>query len=624
MCGVAFLFSGSAPAETASRIESALAQMTHRGPDEQGVATGEDWSIGHRRLSILDLSRSRQPMRSPDGNHSLSFNGEIYNFRELRKALEAHWQFQTDGDTEVLLAGLVIHGHEFLPRLRGMWSFALWNNRTRQLLIARDRMGKKPLYYTCGPSEFACASELPALFSLTSVTPAEDLDGTADFLRYGFYLPGHTAYEGVKELAAGCYAYWSPGNELSCTPYWSLDIGTYAGSHSQACDEIRTNITTAVERRLVSDVDIGLLLSGGIDSSLIAALVAGRFNLEPKAFTVGFEANSYDERHDAKAVARANGLDHYEEIFPDFHPDDLGRLIAGSVGQPFGDASILPTSCAYALAGRHVKVVLSGDGADELFSGYQRYQARLLFRYYRQVPAGLRSLITATLKVFDEPQGHHSRSVVKKAKLFTRQADRGSVNETYIAPTALASDTLNRLAPELKGRSRHTLELPDLKNTDDVLQMMATDARVYLPQDILTKVDRASMMHSVESRSPFLDADVVDLAFKLPRSWNRRGLMGKRMLRESFGRLLPAQTWKKRKQGFAVPLPEWFQGTLGDQLTALNRELPDSPISATVLASLLAEHRSRQADHSMGLWNLFSYLHWKVGLTAGHAPCISR
>lgn len=588
--------------------------MQHRGPDASSMITGNNWAIGHRRLSILDLEHSHQPMQSPDSNIVLSFNGEIYNFESLRDDLSAHWQFQTSGDTEVLLAGLIHYGPSFLKRLRGMWALVLWNSESGNLLLARDRIGKKPLYYTYREHEFSCASELPTLLTLIADKPTEDLDSTADYFNHGLYMPGKTAFTGINEILPGHYATWDPSKGLTQEPYWSLNIGPYYKSHSAAVEDLRNTMITAIERRLVSDVEVGLLLSGGIDSSLIAAVLNKDFGRHPKSFTVGFNSHAYDERNDAKRVALDNETDHYEKLFPEFDPGQLNNLVSSVVGQPFGDASLLPTSCAYSLAGEHVKVVLSGDGADELFSGYQRYQARLLVNYYLSLPASLRKIAEKALSLFDEPLGHHSSSLVKKAKLFVRYARQTNFEQSYVAPAILSRNDLIRIAPDLSGRGTKLAPSFEPRNTDDVLGMMAQDALVYLPQDILTKVDRASMAHSVESRCPFLDADLVDLAFRLPRHWNRRGLKGKRLIRDTFPDYLPSKTWGKRKQGFSVPLSEWFNEDLGDELLSLVKDNKNSGLSAPNIEVMLAKHRARNTDYSMSLWTIYSYLQWKLAI----------
>jgi len=614
VCGITFSYSSRYASQIASRTEQALSKMQHRGPDAYAKVTGPNWGIGHRRLSILDLGHSHQPMQSPDSNFVLSFNGEIYNFKTLRDELSPHWQFKTSGDTEVLLAGLIHYGPSFLRKLRGMWALALWNSVSGNLLLARDRIGKKPLYYTHSEQEFTCASELPALFTLTPKQSDEDLDSTADFFSYGFYMPGKTAYSNISEILPGHYATWNPSTGFVQQPYWELKVGPYYDSHSNAVDDLRSAMTTAVERRLVSDVEVGLLLSGGIDSSLIAAILTKDFERRPKSFTVGFGSHAYDERDDARRVAVTSNTNHYERVFPEFEPAQLDELVSRAVGQPFGDASLLPTSCAYALAGEHVKVVLSGDGADELFSGYQRYQARLLINYYLSVPKSLRVVVEKALSLFDEPHGHHSRSLLKKAKLFARYAQHARREHAYIAPDLLSRDTLSLIAPDLSDRGSNPAPLIEPRDTDDVMEMMSQDALIYLPQDILTKVDRASMTHSVESRCPFLDAEVVDLAFRLPRHWNRRRLMGKRMIRDSFSDYLPPETWKKRKQGFSVPLSEWFCGELGNKLLCLLSDHKDHNLSSSHIETMLEQHRAGITDNSMGLWAIYSYLKWKLNM----------
>lgn len=611
MCGIAFLAQPTLDhARLIEHMTACLNRQRHRGPDESGMQAGDGWIIGHRRLSIIDLAASHQPMCDPSSRFWLSFNGEIYNFRQLREQLASAWSFETSGDTEVLLAGLVRHGQHFIGRLEGMWSFALWDSHAGRLLLSRDRMGKKPLYYRPTAGGIACSSELPALKLLSPGDWREDLDSSADYLRYGYQLPGHTAFAGISEVLPGHTLAWQADGRLEQAQYWRLNPGTRASSHGQAVEQLREALTDAVSTRLVADVEVGAFLSGGVDSSLVAGIVRRRLNRPLKTFTVGFEDPAYDERGFAQLAAEAFATEHHADVMGDWDEQELERLVFEHVGQPFADSSLLPTMLVSRVAARHVKVALSGDGGDELFSGYQRYQARQLLRWYTRLPRCLRANTSRLVRLFPEPTAHHSRSLIKKAHLFLDVASRIEAETPYFAPWMFTPSSYHAIAPELAGRGHEPPGIPETTMPDDIHRMMSADALIYLPQDILVKVDRASMAHSLEVRAPFLDRRVVELAFSLPRSWHRRGFSGKRMLHDAFGGLLPPTIWRRRKQGFGVPIHQWFRGELGDKLRALLEESPH-PLASQGVLDLLDQHRLGQRDHGHRLWLIYVYLLWR-------------
>lgn len=615
MCGIAFLFDPTLmPEERRERMSRALNRLLHRGPDEAGIVDGDGFSCGHRRLSIIDLSASHQPMTDSAKRWILSFNGEIYNYREIRPSLLSRWAFSTEGDTEVLLAGLALEGASFLERLEGMWAFSLWDSQQQQLLLGRDRLGKKPLYYRLFPGGIACTSELPALRLLDTHTWTEDFDSTADYLRYGYSLPGFTAYQDVREVLPGHVLSWQPETGIQQKPYWQLQLQTFSGHPAQAQTRLREALVKAVERRLVADVEVGAFLSGGVDSSLIAGIVRRELGRPLKTFTIGFQERAFDERSYARLAAEAFGTEHYEEVLEGWDETELERLIGQHVGQPFADSSLLPTTLVSRVAARQVKVVLSGDGGDELFSGYQRYQARALLRWYTRLPLKARGAVEGLVRGLPEPMAHHSRSLLKKAHLFLDIVDRQAAETPYFAPLLFSPGQLQQLAPDVAQQGHLPPGIPEATEPDNLQRMMTADALIYLPQDILVKVDRASMAQALEARAPFLDRAVVELAFSLPRPWHRRGWRGKRMLHETFGDLLPAALWRRRKQGFGVPLHDWFRGTLGARLQGW---LSDQPgvLAAPIVQSLLAEHQARRRDHGYRLWLIYVYLLWQRSFT---------
>lgn len=615
MCGLTFLFNPSLEsAELAARTRGSLEHLQYRGPDGEGVASRGPWAIGHRRLAIIDLEASTQPMRDASGRFLLVYNGELYNYRELRARLEPHWAFETNGDTEVILAGLVVKGVPFLQEMEGMWALALWDTHAENLLLSRDRMGEKPLYYRQTPDGgFACASELPALKALSPEAWREDLDSTADYFRYGFQLPGYTSYQDVFEVMPGHSLRWTPNSKPEQEAYWELSPCAFAGTQKQAAEQLRETTIEAVRKRLVADVEVGAFLSGGVDSSLVAAIVRKELRAPLKTFTIGFRERSFDEREYARRAAEFLATDHHEEALQEFSEKALEDLILDTVGQPFADPSLLPTTLVSRTASRHVKVALSGDGGDELFSGYQRYQARMLLRWYTRLPRGLRRNAHRAIRKLPEPMAHHSRSILKKAHLFADAADRQGAETPYYAPLLLAPRHFDAITPDLVEHGHPPPRLPESTTHDDLQRMMLADACIYLPQDILAKVDRASMAHSLEARAPFLDTALTELAFSMPRQWHRRGFSGKRMLRESFGELLPDWLWQRRKQGFGVPLHDWFRGELGNMLRDSVSD-DDGPIRRENLLPMLDEHQRRSRDHGNRLWLIYVYQLWRRNL----------
>ncbi|MBL4606317.1 MAG: asparagine synthase (glutamine-hydrolyzing), partial [Pseudomonadales bacterium] len=517
-------------------------------------------------------------------------------------------------DTEVLLAGLVLYGEAFIPRMEGMWAFALWDNLQKSVLISRDRTGKKPIFYTTEQGRFACASELPALNAIWGQRWEEDLNTTADYFRYGYPLPGYTFFKNVYELKPASSLKWSKSGGISESVYWQPIIEPFAGTYIQAQERLREVMDQSIERRLVSDVEVGSFLSGGIDSSIVSALASEKHGASQfKTFTIGFNESTYDERKFARLVASHIGVEHYEGVLDDWSPDTLKNLLLERVGQPFQDSSLLPTAEVSRVASEHVKVALSGDGADELFCGYQRYKARAILNTYQWVPAAARKSIRQWVGMLPEPDAHHSRSILKKMHLFMDVMDRRDAEEPYTAPVFFSNTVFFDIFPDLAALG-HKYQAPwcsDL-SVPDIKKMMLSDTFVYLPQDIHTKVDRASMAYSLETRAPFMDTQVVELALSLPLKYSFSWRQNKRILADTFGDLLPKDVWARRKQGFAVPLAGWFRGDLGNALEKMILNMDSTiPIERLGAMNLLVRHRSNDKDYGYRLWLLYVYLVWK-------------
>lgn len=593
-------------------MDAALQRLKHRGPDETGCFVGDDFVAGHTRLAIIDLKGGHQPMRDPAGRWVLVFNGEIYNYRELRAQLQGRWDFRDDSDTEVLLAGLIIEGARFVERLDGMWAFVLHDRASGDMLLSRDRFGKKPLYYRRHGAIFACASELPALEVLTpDVAITEDAAGIADYFRYGYALPGATCVSGVSEVLPAHTLQFRADGSIAQERYWSPSVEPWTGSFEEAAEQVRELLTQGVCRRqLASDVEVGAFLSGGVDSTTVCALAQESSFGKLRTFTAGFAEPTYDERAPAaRAAAELGTLHTAEEIKPDMAAA-LATELPRRMGQPFGDSSLVPSALVASVAAKHVKVVLTGDGSDEIFGGYARYMGRLLRQRYHRLPAPLRSVVERTVLATPEPYAHHSGSLLKRAHLFVRLARED--RDTYIGPPAIRKETLAKLVPGL-GAGNPMPDRPWPNDPAELRHMLLMDCLVYLPQDILQKVDRATMMYSLEARSPFLDKALFEFAIRLPWQWHFSGMQGKRVLRAAMRGRVPDFIWARRKQGFASPVSHWMSGWLGDDLLAMTDSGNTGVVDAAGVRKLLNEHRAGRADHSQPLWLTYAYLRWRMG-----------
>jgi asparagine synthase (glutamine-hydrolysing) len=612
MCGIAFLLDpDSSTAERRERMTAALQRLEHRGPDETGCFADRDFAAGQTRLAIIDLAGGHQPVRDPTGRWVLVFNGEIYNYKNLRAQFEGRWQFRDGSDTEVLLAGLVTEGPRFVERLDGMWAFVLHDIASGESLLSRDRFGKKPLYYRHRGALFACASELPALAVLTpDATLTEDDAGIADYFRYGYALPGATCIAGVREVLPAHVMWRHPDGSIVQKRYWSPSTEPWTGGFDEAAERVRELLAASVRRRqLASDVEVGAFLSGGIDSTTVCALAQQSGFGRLRTFTAGFAEPTYDERAPAaRAAAELGTLHTAEEIKPETAAA-LAIELPRRMGQPFGDSSLVPSALVASVAAKHVKVVLTGDGSDEIFGGYARYAGRLLRQRYHRLPAALRAVVERAVLATPEPYAHHSGSLMKRAHLFVRLARED--RDTYIGPPAIRKETLARLVPGL-GAGNTMPELPWPNDPDEIRHMLLMDSLVYLPQDILQKVDRAGMMFSVEARSPFLDKELFEFVIRVPWRWHFDRLRGKRLLRAAMRGRVPDFIWDRRKQGFASPVSHWLRDWLGDDLLAMAASGNTGVVDSDGLRALLREHRAGSLDHSQPLWLAYSYLRWRA------------
>jgi asparagine synthase (glutamine-hydrolysing) len=604
ICGIATA-RGDADAEA---LRAMSEQLVHRGPDSGGEHVDGPVALGARRLSIIDLEHGDQPIANEDGSCVVVQNGEIYNYPELRRELErAGHTLRTRCDTEALVHLYEEHGLGFAERLRGMFAVAIWDAPRRRLVLARDRYGIKPLYYRHVAGELRFASELRAL-PLGEI----DLDALEAFLAFNSIPAPYSIFREIRKLPAGHVLVWENGEitlERYARPGPAQESELRDGDEAELVEELRARLRDSVRAHLLSDVPVGVLLSGGVDSALLAALAAEVTADPVHTFTIGFSERSFDEREDARLVAERYGTEHHELLVrPD--PELLLRALADAFDEPFADSSALPTYLVSQLAADHVKVALSGEGGDELFGGYYTYAADLVADRLAPLARLSRPLVEAL------PSSSRKASLDYKAKRFVRAAhlpplERHHGWKEIFSPAARADlrGVGSSFDPVDVYRARYaeTAGAPELARLQDV------DFGVYLADDLLVKTDRASMAHSLEARVPFLDPLVTNLAFALPTRLKVRGLAKKVLLRKAAEPLLPKEVVHGRKRGFSIPAAAWLRGELEpfarETLSAgtLDRQGFFRP---EPVARLLDEHVAGREDWSRQLWGLLAFTLW--------------
>jgi asparagine synthase (glutamine-hydrolysing) len=603
-----------------------MSALAHRGPDGEGVWIEPERSVylGHKRLSIIDLATGHQPMATIDGKLIIVFNGEIYNHRELRQELEAKGhRFATNhSDTEVLLHGYREWGTGLPNRLNGMWAFVIYNSTNGTLYASRDRFGKKPFFYTTLNGGFVFASELDSIRGHLAVRGKLSLSRLAlkKYFGYGYIPAPHTIWESIKKLPGGHSLWMDEHNpaHIRIERYWSFQLEPEPIRSEKEADaraeELRAAIDSAVARRLVADVPVGVFLSGGVDSSAIAALAAkhlgpGRLN----TFSIGFEEPSFDESKYARIVANHCGTKHHEECLSIEHARTLLPELAAKIDEPLGDSSLLPTSLLCRFARKHVKVALGGDGGDELFAGYDPFKALKAAQIYSALtPKPIHRAIAATVARL--PVSHRNMSFDFKLKRFLRAVDYPQPLwvPTWMAP--LTAKELNELFEEPVAPEELYSEA--ISAWDECSQHNAIDRttqfyiNLYLQDDILTKIDRASMMVGLEARSPLLDCSVADVARKIPAEWRYRNGETKYLFKRAFRALLPKTILDRRKKGFGMPIGAWFQE---ERLTI------SAPALGTVFTETVQrEHVSGKHDQRAFLWSAWLLSLWKRAKTDAH------
>lgn len=617
MCGIA----GIVDLKGTREIDrAALARMSaaliHRGPDGDGEFIAPGIGLAHRRLAIIDIDGGTQPYRVKGG--VLSYNGEIYNHRALAKALSArHGPLETRSDTEVLAVGLKVHGTDFLNEIRGMFAFAFWDHDTQSLMLARDRLGEKPLFYGETFDGFLVfASELSALCKSGMLSREISPDAIADYFFYGYVPDPKTIYGGIKKLEPGHFLMASVGRAIRIEQYWRPHFSPDEKlGFDAASDMLRSSIDGSVERQLMSDVPLGAFLSGGVDSAGIVAAMA-QAGVRPVTCTVGFREESHDERAGAGEIAKRFATTHYEhEVSLD--ASELVDKIASMFGEPFADASALPSYLVASLARQHVSVALSGDGGDELFAGYRRYPFFLgEERIRRMLPGPLRQVFFGPAgavypKLDWAPRRLRAKTTLQSLALSQSNAYAHAVAINLPACiNAVFSPDFHRSLGDYDPREIITRAMGQSDSDDPLARAQYADFKTWLPGRMLTKVDRTSMANGLEVRPPFLDIDVVDLAGRFPSRFKLDYGTGKRILKSALLPRLGADYIARPKRGFGVPLDDWFR----DETSALANRLKTSPhwhqsgfLNVEAVETLLASHQARRQNCGQELWSVLMF-----------------
>jgi len=611
MCGIAGIVSLEGRPVFERELRDMCASIAHRGPDDEGIYLRSGVGLGMRRLSIIDLASGRQPVRNEDGSVWVVFNGEIYNFQELRRKLEGRGHiFSTRTDTETIVHLYEEYGKRCVDHLRGMFAFALWDERTKHLLVARDRLGIKPLYFAEIGGRILFASELKAILQLPEVGRRVNWSAVSHLFTFLSTPRTESIIDGVHKLEPGHLLTASPGRMPVIERYWDVVFEPdYTREETYFVERVRELLDESVRLHMVSDVPVGAFLSGGIDSSSMVA-TASRLAPEPlQTFSIGFSEPEYNELDHARVVANAFQTDHHALMLG---PDVLEQIedLAWHLDEPFGDSSAIPTYMVSKLAAQSVKVVLSGDGGDELFAGYDRYVVERRERSRIPLPGPARYMLGAVGRMM--PAGMRGRNFLRHLSLtgaeryldsvtLFRHDDMRRMFQPEVAELLAPVEMWRSNAESLESSNRHWLS-----------NLQSLDIKNYLPLDILTKVDRMSMAHSIETRVPLLDHKLVEFAATIPAEMNLRGGTTKYILKRAMRGILPGRIIDRPKRGFAIPLGYWFRGKLGAYVRELllgsdNRRR--GLFNTRFIENLVARHE-RGEDLDLQLWTLISFELW--------------
>jgi asparagine synthase (glutamine-hydrolysing) len=618
MCGIAGIVGASADSRVNYDILHRMCQtIVHRGPDEEGLFIKGGAAFGMRRLRIIDLAGGQQPIFNEDRTVWVVFNGEIYNFRELRKELEAQGhRFRTHSDTEVIVHLYEDLGADCVQKLRGMFAFALFDERHRRLLLARDRLGKKPLHYALADGQILFGSEIKAILAAAPQLTTINQQALLQYFYFGYIPDPLTAFAEIQKLPAGHILEFENG-EYRVQQYWDLPkFGTYAPASEEEClEQLEAKLAEAVRIRLIADVPLGALLSGGIDSSTVVALMARASARPVKTFSIGFRHADFNEAPHARMIAKKFGTEHHELILEPNIVETV-NVLSSSLEEPFGDSSMLPTYYVSRLARQHVTVVLSGDGGDEMFAGYDRYRIHSRRQKFNRVPGWVGRLYRQQLYP-RLPGSLRGRKFAYNVSLPAR--------ERYVDMISFLP-AFERDIPLLSREFRESVQNTENPQQimfryfghaaagDDLSRIQYVDIKTYLVEDILTKVDRMSMATSLEVRAPILDHVVVEWATGLTSEWKLRGPQQKYILRKLAERVgVPKRVLELPKRGFAVPLVHWMRNEMKDLIVSTltdPRALQRGYLDPRGVQRLLNEHFSLRRDHSDSIWRLLMFELW--------------
>lgn len=631
MCGIAGIIGFRHNAAQREFVERICRLLIHRGPDDEGYFIGDGVALGSRRLAIIDLVSGHQPQANEDGTIRVVLNGEIYNFQELRDTLQRRGhRFASKSDTEVLVHSYEEYGGEFLQHLRGMFAFALWDEKKRRLLLARDRVGEKPLFYAKTEKQFVFASELRALLAHPTVSREIDRTAIDDYLTYGYIPAPKTIFRHVRKLQPGHFlTVQAATQELSIQRYWQLEYTPPLDlDEEEAAELLLEQLTESVRLRLIADVPLGALLSGGTDSSLVVALMSRLCSRPVKTFSIGFTEREFNELPYARRIAEFFGTDHHEMVVTP-NTFEVLPILVRHYGEPFADSSAVPTYYVAKLTRQHVTVALNGDGGDECFAGYERYLGSMLAEAYQRVPEILRKAVMEPV-VHALPALSHRRSRIHQFRRFLDAAEQPFAERylrwvSYFTPKEKRNLYTSSFRSEL-GEYEPNTWLLDLfqrlrvNGNASLETLLAVDVQSYLPYDLLVKMDIATMANSLEARSPFLDHKLMEFCARLPSRYKVRNFTLKYLLKKVGMKLLPHANLYRRKMGFGVPVGQWLRGELRPMVNEL---LLDDGFARrryfepAVVREMVERHTSGVEDHAYKLWALLWLELWQREVVEG-------
>jgi asparagine synthase (glutamine-hydrolysing) len=620
MCAIAGIYNFKSLEPVSPRLIKAMTDtMVHRGPDDEGFYVSGALGLGHRRLSIIDLKGGHQPIANEDETVWVVFNGEIYNFGDLHDQLvkKGH-SFKTRCDTEVIVHLYEEEGEKCFEKLRGMFAIAIWDRRKQKLILGRDRVGKKPLFYFYDGSRIAFASEMKGLLALPNIPREIDLEAMADYFSF-LYIPApKSIFKHIRKVLPGHYIVVSDAG-IREAEYWDINFSeTLVRTEKEWCEALLEAYREAVQLRLISDVPLGAFLSGGVDSSSVVALMSDIVRGSVTTCSIGFQEEEFNELDYAREIATRFGTDHYEKIV---RPDALGIMekLAWHYDEPFADSSAIPTYYVSQVARQNVTVALAGDGGDENFAGYRRYYFDRRENIVRNLlPAAIRQSIFGILASL-YPKADWAPRVFRGKATFANLA-RSPIEAYFRSISAFQSELKDQLLHQdvrhdLNGYDSLTVlrDYYDRTNTDDPLsRIQYVDIKSYLADDILVKVDRASMAHSLEVRAPILDHKLMELAAMMPSSLKLRGTNGKYIFKNAVKKILPGSVLRRKKMGFAVPLSQWFRNELKEFAhRVLFTGSSDTLLNGAITKRIWEEHQSGLRNRSTELWALLMFRLWE-------------